>query len=84
MTARTGDSWSHGIYSQEPRDEYWCSAFLLFIESGVPSQGRVLPTFWAGLPTSLTSSPKPLRDMPKGVIPNLVKLALKVNPGAQA
>lgn len=82
MTAGAGGSWSHGIHGQEPRGEYWRSAhFFLFIESGVPSHGRVLPTFWTGLPASLTSSPKPLQDIPKGVIPNLVKLALKVNPG---
>lgn len=42
MVAGAGSVWSHDIYSQNAKqDGCWCSACVLFIQSGMSAPGRV-------------------------------------------
>jgi hypothetical protein len=54
QAAGTYGSWSHCIHNQEAeRDQHWCSAFFLLIQTGSPAYEMMPPSPWWDFPPKL-------------------------------
>lgn len=78
---RAQGSWAHTLSQEWERDGRWCPAhFLLFIQSGIPTQGMVLATTRVGLPISVNV----IKMIPHGLVQRCallgpMKLRININ-----